>query len=401
MAIAITFEKVKALILVSLLTLFTFATLVLGPNDIFAASAIVDADASYAGLTSITKGSDGFPVISYYGKGGLAVVKCGNVTCTAGNVKSGIIDAGTMTSTAKTSIAIGTDNLPVVAYILNGSPNKLKVVHCGNASCSSGNQITTISTSTAEQDLAIGSDGLPVVSFHQRGTTNLLKIFHCGNVTCTAGNTTTSPGYLGRDTSIAIGTDGFPVVSFSDRNAANTQNTAEVLHCGNVTCTSGNTATEVYTFPSNTGPIADGTSLAIGTDSNPVFAFYPFTSGTVSIHVIKCNDPLCTTSSLNLIANSHTIAKDLSLTVDPSGNPLISYQSFKTSVIPSRRLSLVTCSNSSCSTVASNTAVDSGGWSSQYGLSSSITIGSDNLPVISHYDAGPGTPGLDLRVYHP
>jgi len=39
------------------------------------------------------------------------------------------------------SVAIGTDELPVISYYGNGH---LKVVRCGNRACSRGNTITTV-----------------------------------------------------------------------------------------------------------------------------------------------------------------------------------------------------------------------------------------------------------------
>jgi len=68
--------------------------------------------------------------------------------------------------------------------------------------------ITTVDDSANDvgqySSIAIGIDGLPAISYFDR-TANSLKVAHCGNVSCTSGNTITtlnSPGtYVGGYTS--------------------------------------------------------------------------------------------------------------------------------------------------------------------------------------------------------
>ena len=93
-----------------------------------------------------------------------------------------------------------------------------------------------------DPSIAIGADGLPVVSYKSFPVG--LGVAHCGNVKCTAGNTLTtvdSAGDVGEGSSIAIGADRLPVVSCFDF----TNGDLKVAHCGNVTCTAGNTLTTV------------------------------------------------------------------------------------------------------------------------------------------------------------
>jgi hypothetical protein len=137
-----------------------------------------------------------------------------------------------------TSIAIGTDGLPVISYydVWYGD---LKVAHCGNASCSSGNTITSVDTGGDVgyyTSITIGTDGLPVISYHDENETNGdLKVAHCGNASCSLGNTITSVdtgGYVGYDTSITIGTDGLPVISYFDYTNVD----LKVAKCANPFC---------------------------------------------------------------------------------------------------------------------------------------------------------------------
>ena len=145
------------------------------------------------------------------------------------------------------SIAIGADGLPVVSFydVTNGD---LKVAHCGNVTCTAGNTLTTVAGNVgAASSIAIGAEGLPVLSYSVGAAG--LKVAHCGNVTCTAGNTLTTvdtvPVNGGAGTSIAIGADGLPVVSYQHNMMIGDQD-LKVAHCGNVTCTAGNTLTTLY-----------------------------------------------------------------------------------------------------------------------------------------------------------
>ena len=89
----------------------------------------------------------------------------------------------------------------------------------------SGFTLTTVDSSGSVHrptSIAIGVDGLPVVSYLSPEGDNpitdfVLKLAHCGNVTCTAGNTLTTVDRAFSGPSIAIGADGLPVVSYSAR----------------------------------------------------------------------------------------------------------------------------------------------------------------------------------------
>jgi len=133
-----------------------------------------------------------------------------------------------------TSIAIGSDNFPVISYH-DLTNTALKLVHCKNVSCTGvvgvgfDTPVTLDSGGVGEfTSIAIGSDNFPVVSYHDF-TNTTLKLVHCTNTSCTGGVgvgfdtpvTLDFADFVGRYTSIAIGFGNFPVISYLDlTNAA-------------------------------------------------------------------------------------------------------------------------------------------------------------------------------------
>ncbi len=70
---------------------------------------------------------------------------------------------------------------PVVDYG-NGGNAALKVAHCGNASCSSGNVISTAAGYGLDPSLRLDSAGNPVVA--SLGSSRPLNLTHCTTVNC-------------------------------------------------------------------------------------------------------------------------------------------------------------------------------------------------------------------------
>ena len=333
----------------------------------------LDSEGQVGKYTSTTIGTDGLPVISYYDatNGNLKVAHCGNAPCSFGNTittVSSIGDVGHFTS-----IAIGTDGLPVISFY-DATNGNLKVAHCGNAPCSSGNTITTVSSIGDVghfTSIAIGTDGLPVISFYD-ATNGNLKVAHCGNAPCSSGNTVStvdSAGDVGKYTSIAIGTDGLPVISYYD--ITNFQ--LKVAKCGNAACSAGNTEFIVDSL-GNTGW---HTAITIGLDGLPVIAYWE--GGGADLWIAKCGDAACSAGNTLTKIDTDNAGYFNSISIGPDGLPIISYYAGS----PNNCLKVAKCGNAACSAGNTITTVDSGG---EVGQFTSITIGTDGLPVIAYYD---------------
>lgn len=233
--------------------------------------------------SSITIGTDGFPIIAYGDNSvkDLRVAKCNDLECADVTITS--VDSTAANVGDYPSITIGSDGLPVISYY-DATNYDLKVLKCGTASCNSGNTITAVETSGATgyyTSITIGNDGFPIISY--KGASGDLKIAKCANHACSSGTTFTnidSVGDVGYYTSIAIGSDGFPVISYYD----GTNYDLKIAKCGSSTCSAG------YKIDSQDN-VGKHTSIAIGSDGLPVISYYDRTNQ--NLKVVKCGSDSC------------------------------------------------------------------------------------------------------------
>ena len=363
------------------------------PNQICSAPLVVPLDVTgvVGDHASVGIGVDGLPVVSYRDatngdlNADLKILHCGNEACTAGN-QATIVDSPGGVGT-DTSLAIGVDGLPVVSY-KDATNFDLKVLHCGNIACTSGNQATSVDTGPAnvgsDTSIAIGADGLPLVSYADV-TNGDLKVLHCGSAACASGNeiNVADPGRVSADTdtSLAFGADGLPVISYYDFDNGD----LVILHCGDPLCASGTTTASVDTEQW----VGDFSSLAIGTDGLPVVSYRDGTDGDLS--VLHCGNVACTSG--NVVTPVDTSADPLgyhtSIAIGADGRPVVSYYDGS-----SNDLKFLRCGNAACTAGNETVTLDTAGTVGQY---TSIALGADGVPVVAYYDASSG----DLKLARP
>lgn len=351
-----------------------------------------DKDGSVGSWTSLALDADDRPVISYYDatNGDLKVLHCGNPDCTSGNVVA-TPDTGAISAQAAapepevgmyTSLALDGAGNPVVSYY-DVTNRDLKLLRCGNETCTFGNSITSPDTDGSVgtwTSLALDADSHPVVSYHD-GTNGVLRVLHCGDPTCSSGNTIESPdpdGANGLYSSLELDASGNPVVSYHDID-----NTAlKVLHCGDPTCTSGNTITS----PDTEGWVGKYTSLVLDAAGNPVISHCDFSHS--DLKVLHCGDPEC--SSGNTDASPDTegfVGAFTSIALDAYGNPVVSYTGDS-----NLELRVLHCGNAACTGGNVTTSPDPGGG----GAFTSVALDARGLPVVSYVDGRLA----DLKVLH-
>ncbi len=337
---------------------------------------------------SIAIGIDNLPIIAYFDntQNMLKALHCGDVQCITGNTISNVDSISLGVGIRKTSIAIGTDGFPIISYF-DSNDDALKVSHCGDHTCSSGNLVTVIENldpAGIESSIAIGQDGLPIISYADWAN-NDLKVAHCGNTSCSSGNvlTTVDNSFdVGRGSSLAIGQDGLPLISYNDRG----NHATKILHCGNSACTAGN---QISTADENNG--LGETSIAIGV-LMPIVTYFNNASSDRNLHVLSCILPTCTGGTLNFIRgvvdSSGDTGSHNSVAIGTDSRGIIAYFD-----AISEDLKVAHCGSENCSLIDSTVIVDE---ALQVGEYAAITIGTDGLPIIAYYDKTNG----DLKVAH-
>ncbi len=335
------------------------------------------------GHISTALSTDGTPVIPYFDttgpNGQLNVVKCGNTDCSSGNTIT-TVDSASISMGRYTSVAISTDGFPVISYydLTNGD---LRVAKCTDIYCTSTTTtLTTVDDGGANvvgirTSLAIGTDGLPVISHHD-DTSGDLEFVKCGNAACSSGNSTTtldSTGDVGDFASLAIGTDGAPVISYFDL----TNGDLKVIKCGNTACSAGNTIT---TLDSSVAVIGKHTSLAIGTDGFPVISYYNETDG--DLKVMKCGNTSCSSgNSSTTVDTTDDIGQYTSIKLAVDGFPVISYAD-----ITNEDLKVLKCGNAACS--SGNAIYTPDPSTNPVGTFTAIGISKDGSPYVAHREGG-------------
>jgi hypothetical protein len=206
-----------------------------------------------------------------------------------------------------TSIAIGSDNFPVISYS-DLTNDDLKLVHCTSIDCSSND--TPVTLDSADQvgsytSIAIGSDNFPVISYFD-GTNDDLKLVHCKNISCTGvegvGFDTpvaldSTADFVGRFTSIAIGSDNFPVISYLDGSNSD----LKLVHCTSIDCSSNDTPVTL----DSTNIVGQWTSITIGSDNFPVISYLDSTN--IALKLVHCTNTSCSANDTPITLDSAAI----------------------------------------------------------------------------------------------
>jgi hypothetical protein len=334
----------------------------------------------------------------------------------------------------QSAITIGEDGFPVVAYSSgsNTSFQDLKVLKCTNPACSSGNIITTVDSSGnsvgRSPSIAIAPDGNPVIVYIDGDNVDL-KLLKCGNSSCSSGNTGgtifDSSGTIGASTSLTFGTDGFPIIGFYH----GTDTKFKILKCDDALCTSnsvilsGNANTGIYSTISNlpsTKPlimgcyydstnskllcltseedgfnpgIDDGSlvnqgrfpSMTITNNLNPIVSFIDENSQ--QVRVVTCILGSCDENNTEAIdfIGSGTYASTV-VSINGLGLPVVSYYA------PDGRFFVTACHNNECSNSKSTTILDeTSAIASIPEQTHSMAVGPDGNPVMSYHDATEGS----------
>jgi hypothetical protein len=343
--------------------------------------AVPDSNDSVGESTSLKLDASGNPVISYYDRtnGNLKLVHCNDPNCTPpGDTIATVDSLGDVGF--QSSLGLDASGLPVISYlegaqeVEGGSDGNLKVAHCGVPSCFSGNSIVTVDTAGDTgyyNSLTLDANGYPVVSYHANGD---LRLLHCNDPNCVGGDDSImkadTPADVGRWSSIELDSVGNPVMSYTIFGS-----TVKFIHCGDPFCdpSSGNAITE----PDAASTHADYTSLKLDSAGNAIFSYWD--APNFDLKVVHCGNATCTAgNTVTAVDTIGHVGQTSSLALDASGNPVISYLDSTNG-----DLRMVFCGNPSCDTNNVFVSPDTAGTVGPY---SSLVFDNLGHPVVSYYD---------------
>ena len=295
----------------------------------------------------------------------------------------------------QSSLALDSAGNPVVSYY-DQSTNDLKILHCNDPNCASGGDSITAPDTTGSlaffgTSLVLDASGNPVVAYDDTGNGNL-KIMHCNDPNCAGNNESittadNSANDVGRYPSLKLDASGKPVVAYQDGTVGD----IKVLHCDDVNCAVGG---DSITTPDTAGDLGYMISLALDSSGNPVVTYDDF-SASGDLRVLHCNDPNCASGgdSITTPDSAGDTGHSSSLVLDASGNPVISYGTNNWSSSGSD-LKVLHCNDPNCAggddTAATPVTIGNVGWST------SLKLDSTGKPVIAHQDNS----AADLWVIH-
>ncbi|MEZ5293195.1 MAG: hypothetical protein R2745_19090 [Vicinamibacterales bacterium] len=309
---------------------------------------------------------------------------------TAGSVTAVHLAAGAVTTAALAPAAVGAAqiNQAQVQARVSGTCPKGQALRGVNANGSvvCSDALTSVASGTAPA-VAIGSDGMPIMAFRQEGS-KVLGVVHCGNPACTLGNDIVFP-----PAGTSAGLE--PAIAIGTdgfpiiSHLDDTALTLLVTHCQNVTCTASTTTTPDL----STNAVGAWSSIAIGLDGLPIISHVDF-SVPATLRVTHCGNIACTGRSTSTTVDAPATGFAgfySSIAIGADGLPIISHQQLTGST---GALRVTHCGDIQCSAGNVSTTVDAPG--TKAGNRTSIAIGADGRPIVVHGDE----PSWALRVTH-
>jgi hypothetical protein len=337
---------------------------------------LVSGTRSVGETSSMAIGSDGFPVIAYWDINAkrLLFAKCNDVVCGSYSTSSLDTDVGQPLYEGDISLNIGRDGNPWIGYH-QSALGDWRIAKCNNLACTSPTIIAALEFAGDGHgvSMAIGSDGYPI-AIHQNNVTDAPYFSHCNDASCGTVTTTRIDGTVEITAlRISIGSDGLPVAVY-----INNKDTGDlrVAKCNNFSCSSMSTSTVLASGGS--GFYWD--SMTIGDDGFPIMLTYkPSTTQLLAVHCRNISCTSTTTSVIDIGNNGYAPA----ITIGTDGFPMISYDGKIGSTYHTR---YAKCGDVACTaSLISTTTLDVKGNVAYCCLTAAIALGTNGYPLISYF----------------
>lgn len=334
----------------------------------------VDLDSGEASWDVSATQVRGVPVISYVNASDLTVriVVCGNPACDP-NVNAStyttLASLGRQGQGNGTSVAIGGDGYPIVAF-RDGDRGALMLAHCGDPTCRDRGLVKVVEVDPGDgstegidtgrqSSMVVGTDNLPIIAYHDAAR-GALKIAHCEVPTCEQATisildrTGTDDAAVGLEPAIRIGPDGLPVVVFRDDE----QQALKMARCADQVCTRAVVSVLVVEAGRNPG---HGTNMVLAAGGVPVVVYNDWSDNGIWIAV--CADVECTSVSRQRLDRPEDgTSAEPSVTLDGQGRPIVTYrQKLPGDERASRILRIVECHDLACAKHSGPKEVDANG----------------------------------------
>jgi hypothetical protein len=344
--------------------------------------------------SSMKLDANGYPVVAYvsdivFSGLGLRILHCGDAFCTSGNSIAAIENANAAANDiGELSLQLDANGFPVVAYAKTYS-NVIKVLHCNDANCSGGDDsIQEVGVIKPFWGLSMVLDGAgnPVISYQaQDGNPNRLALLHCDDPNCSpdAGGTQQTSVFV--DTNMSNG--GYSSLQLDANGypviAYQGLNDLRVAHCNDPNCAGNNESiqTPVVASPSYQTLITSRLSMVLDAAGNPVVAYQdPIRGG---FRILHCNDSNCAGNNESVAVADADGGKGFSLQLVNGGFPVSSY--VQTSTIL-KGLTVTRCNDANCTGYNERKEKPDTNGINLIG-NTSMELDADGYPVISYYDS--------------
>ncbi len=344
--------------------------------------------------SSLVLDAAGNPVVAYYdvGNGDLKVLRCGDPSCA--NPSTNVISRPDSSGNVGLYPSLVLDGIgnPMVAYY-DATRGDLRFLHCYDPSCSDDEtNVISVVFDLPQIDeglypsLALTSAGLPAIAFYV-ATLPSLNVAFCTDVDCAgpASGLGLHNGIEIEDLSMVLEAGDLPVVAY--RGASASQAALHLARCGNPSCSFFS-----LTVVDNDFRTGSGVSLRLDASGFPVISYG--TQFNTWLNLVHCYTLFCSPLEDNVRSivdeGGAAFATETSMVLNSAGNPVIAYRTSGNS-----RLKVVTCNDPNCAGGDEKFAVPDLG-SSEVGEWPSLALDGFGNPVVSYRDITMG----DLKVLH-
>ena len=344
-----------------------------------------DLSASNGAYSSMKLDSSGFPVISQYDpmSGDLRLTRCYDPACVVAH--SNIVDDGGVDDVGLyTSLALDGNEFPVISYY-DLTTGDLKLAHCNDADCAGGDDASNVVDPTSDRgtfsSLALNSLGYPVISYYD-ATSNRLLLTHCNDTDCANGDD--APGGVvltgegtddvGQYSSMTLDLfDQLPTIAYYNA----TQADLKLVHCTNEDCSGAQTSVLVDGAGTLVG---ESLSMTLDLSSNPVISY--FDADNLALAIARCDDVNCAAPTISLPLGGISGPLDTSISMDSVADvAVVSYIDSSGIEVAMR---IVRCDDAACSSASSTTPETLVG---ELPMNTALVLDYNGNPTIARFDS--------------